>query len=318
MKKLFEKPLFHYTFVLTVVSIVCGIMIGAVNAITAPIIENNIKEAQAAAYSRVLSGLDDFEEVALTSEDPSTVVGKVIGYNAADEIIGYIYTGYTTNKYGYMRIVVSVNASGIILGADFIEINQTYQVDGTRTNLSLYVGSPIANLAPQGDIVTGATGSLNSVQQLLSDIAVSHSLTATEPPLPYAEYYGNDYVLVEDTTFSGTLVTNKYTVEGQGTVYLVTGSGEYFDGNEGSITLHVLLDNDGEIIKLLLPEEDYGHTKRAPWGTNNLTYLSYFEGLTLSQVEQVVDDNDDLQTGATNTKTLIEILLRALVSEVTA
>ena len=89
-----------------------------------------------------------------------------------------------------MRIVISVNNSGTILGAEFIEINQTLNVNGTKTNLSRYVGASIYDLEPNGDLISGATYSLTTVQVMLADVAVAHRNTVIEPELTYQDWFG--------------------------------------------------------------------------------------------------------------------------------
>jgi hypothetical protein len=182
MKKLFaEKPLLHYTFVLAMVAFVCGLVIGGVNAITEPIISNNIYEAKLKAYKAVVSELVSFEEIALDN-DPASIQSKVAVYDVEtpteDTIpIAYIYESFKTNKFGQMRVVLSVDADGVILGAVFIEIVQTYKVEATKSNLEAYIGSNISLLNPVGDIEAGATGSLNTLKEMLTDIALTHTQT---------------------------------------------------------------------------------------------------------------------------------------------
>jgi hypothetical protein len=189
MKKLFEKPSFQYTFVLAIVAIVCGLAIGLVNYATEGRIAQNIIDNKLEAYSLVLPGFDKYDEVDVDG-DPASVISKVIGKDVDGLIIGYIYEVYATNKFGYMRIVISVNNSGTILGAEFIEINQTLNVNGTKTNLSRYVGASIYDLEPNGDLISGATYSLTTVQVMLADVAVAHRNTVIEPELTYQDWFG--------------------------------------------------------------------------------------------------------------------------------
>jgi len=184
MKKLFEqKPLLHYTFVLAMVALICGLVIGGVNQVTEPIIANNIYQAKLKAYKAVVSDLVSFDELELKDE-PTSIKSKVAVYDVSkDEItedtvpIAFIYEAFQSNKYGQLRMVVSVDINGVILGAVFIEIVQTYKVDATKNNLEAYVGSNISVLNPVGDIEAGATGSLVTVRGMLSDIAISHAQT---------------------------------------------------------------------------------------------------------------------------------------------
>ncbi len=315
MKKLFEKPLFHYTFVLAMVSIVCGFAIGGVNAITEPIIENNILVAKVEAFNRVLPGLDVFEEVSVDG-DPETIVSKVIGKNESGQIIGYIYEAYATNKFGYMRIVMSISASGTILGADFIEINQSLNVEGTKTNLALYVGTSIAGLEPSGDLVTGATYSLTTVQNMLADIAVAHEHTVIAPEQPYELWFGLSYSMEIDLTFVPTdKVLSKYIVKNSsdqvvGSFYHLTGSGVY-NGPEGSIGIihvYVGLDTSGTILGIDIPKEEFGHNTTSQFLGKNVTYVNSMVGNHIL----TYGGDQDLAAGASNSRTLIDSLLDAL------
>ena len=74
-----------------------------------------------------------------------------------------------------MTIVVAIDTQGIIVGAKFLSLNQTLNLDTTRHNLSLYVGTDISDLTPNGDIVSGATYSKNTMVSILSDIASSYA-----------------------------------------------------------------------------------------------------------------------------------------------
>ena len=309
-----KKPIVHYTFVLAVVAIVCGIMISAVNAITAPIIENNILKAQAAAYQLVLPSGETFTEIT-DAEFPATVL-TVVEAKAGANVVGYIYTAYTTNKFGYMRLVVAVGSTGTILGADFIDINQTYQVDGTRTNLALYVGSPIASITPSGDIVTGATGSLNSLKALLADVATSHALVVVAPADPYEAWFGAGYSMEIDAAFVPTTqVLEKSIVKNAsdeviGAYYHLRGTAEYNSeqGSAGTVNMYVGLSSTGEILGIDLPKDEYGHT------TSNAFYpkvIAYANSIAGSNIESF-SGQGDLATGATNSKNLIDTLLTAL------
>lgn len=176
MKKLLEKPLFHYTLVLAIVSLVCGLAIGGINAVTAPVIEQNEIDATNAAYQTVLPGYASSTEVT-NQGNPQSIESIVEAKDNSGQTIGYIYIAYGANKFGSIKIVVGIDNSGQITGADFISLKQTYKLNETRTNLSYYVGSSITDLIPSGDIISGATYSLVLVQSLLEDVATAYQNT---------------------------------------------------------------------------------------------------------------------------------------------
>jgi hypothetical protein len=323
MKRLFEqKPLFHYTFVLAMVSIACGIVIGGVNAITAPIIEANLLEAKIESFEEVLQGIDSFEDLEVSDDYPNSILSVAKGFNESNEVLGYIYEAYGTNSYGSMTVVVSVDQSGKILGAQFLTIEQTLNVPGTKTNLSLYVGSNISALEPSGDIIGGATGSLSTLEGLLTDVATAHSMSVGEIIVdPLDEAYGDGYTLEVDNEFTATAhVTSKSNViQGSdvvGYMYSLTGSGEYQDGDDASIVMEIYFNVDDQIVTISLPDESYNHTSGG-FKNKNITYLSEFIGLSKDDIVSTINgDNEDITSGASNTRALIDELLEAFVSEV--
>lgn len=323
MKKLFEKkPMVYYTFVLAVVSIACGIVIGGVNALTAPVIADNLLAAKVEAFEAVLEGIDSFDEIELTDDYPNTIQSVSKGYDLSKDTLGYIYEAYSANKFGDMTIVVSVGLNGKVLGATFVAIEQSLNVPATRTNLSLYIGSNITDLTPSSDILAGATYSLETLNELLVDIAVAHSLTAEEVIIdPLDEAYGEGYILENDATFTPTThVTSKWLVKNDGAevgyMYSMLGNGDYQDGESASIVLQLYFNLDDEIVAIIFPDNRYNHSAGS-FKNKNLEYVELFKGLTKDQIQAVIDgDNSDITAGASNTRDLIDMLLEAFISEV--
>ncbi len=173
IKKLFEKQIVHHSFVLAMVALVCGLAIGGVNAFTSSIIEENQARAKTEAFEKILPGMSSFEIIELDGA-PISIQEVVRAFDSNGDILGYIYDVHKTNKFGSIRMVVSIDAEGVILGAQFITLVQTLNLGATENNLQAYVGSQIRNLVPEGDLISGVTISLNTLQELLEDIAVAH------------------------------------------------------------------------------------------------------------------------------------------------
>jgi hypothetical protein len=331
MKKFFEKDIVRFTFVLTVVSLACGLLIGAVNAITAPVIENNLLQAKLDAYESVLPGIESFTELD-TEGDPGTIVDKIEGKDQDDNVLGYIFVADGKNKYGTMTIVLSVDAEGTILGATFSAIEQTYQVEDTRNNLALFVGTTLSDLTPAGDITTGATGSLNTVMDLLSDIATAYgNLDIPEPELPddptaalFDDSLGIAYTEDDGTFTSGSALVlwkkTAYDAEDNviGSVYKLEGTGVKYDGEQGTIGLYVLLSGDGTILGYALPNAEYGHSRPGVHHSNNTAFLDSIVGDALADLSFSTDPGDipDLVAGSSNTYRLLITMLEALNGEV--
>lgn len=177
IKKLFEKQIVHHSFVLAMVALACGLVIGGVNHFTSSIIEKNLDKAKTLAFESVMQGLDSFEIVEIEGL-PISIQEVVRGYDENEDALGYIYEVFKTNKFGHLRIVVSIDENGTILGAQFLELKQTINLTATESNLDKFIGTQIKDLEPKGDLISGVTVSSQTLLELLADIAVAHDSVA--------------------------------------------------------------------------------------------------------------------------------------------
>lgn len=316
MKKLFaEKPLIHYTFVLTIVALVCGLVIGGVNAVTAPIIADNVYRAKLEAYQEVVPELVSFEELSLLDGAPASLVSKVEVFDKeltdeTKQTIAFIYEVYQTNKFGQIRFVVSVSSTGEILGASFITLEQTYKVDATTRNLQDFVGLNLSNLGAVADLETGATGSLNTLKAMFADVAVEFAESQPEPAFtePIDQLYQAFTTQTDDAAFasqttatvlSRQVVTRTSDDEVLGYIYKLTGTTQYQSDEDGagvgSISLYVHVDNENNILLVTAPSDEYNHTKGGYY-SQTLTFLGEFTGESLSDVRTI---GDTILAGAT-------------------
>jgi Na+-translocating ferredoxin:NAD+ oxidoreductase RnfG subunit len=316
MKKLFaEKPLIHYTFVLTIVALVCGLVIGGVNAITAPIIEDNVYQAKLQAYQEVVPDLVSFEDVTLLEGAPSSLVSKVEVFDKeltdeTKQTIAFIYEVYQTNKFGQIRFVVSVSSTGEILGASFVTLEQTYKQDATTRNLQDFVGLNLSNLGAVADLESGATGSLNTLKAMFADVANEFANSQPEPEFtePIDQLYQAFTTQTDDTAFasqatatvlSRQIVTKTAGGDVLGYIYKLTGTTQYQSpddgGASGSITLYVHVDNDHNILLITAPSGEYNHSKGGYY-SQTTAFLAEFTGENLSDVRTI---GDTILAGAT-------------------
>lgn len=327
MKKLFaEKPLIHYTFVLTIVALVCGLVIGGVNAITAPIIEQNIYRAKLKAYQEVVPELVSFQEVDLVSGAPRTLLSKVEVFDKELDdpektTIAFIYEVFKRNEYGPIRFVVSLNSQGVILGASFIILEQTYGTNLTEHNLQRFIGLNISTLAPLTDIRTGATGSLNTVKEMFADVAIEFAQSQPEPEFESEidQLYQAFTTVSDDASFasqttdtvlSRQVVSNTNSGATLGYIYKLSGSTQYQQGGSvASIALYVYVDNDNVILVIKAPTNEYNHTLGSFY-TATISFLDSFVGVNIFDAPST---GSDIIAGATDrTKNLIVDLLEDL------
>ncbi|MFA5560154.1 MAG: hypothetical protein WC964_00095 [Acholeplasmataceae bacterium] len=317
MKKLFEKPLIHFTLVLTIIALACGFVVGITYEITHPIIMENQRLAQLEAYERVMPGIKDIVELKPT-QPVQSVSSSIKALDKDNKEIGYVYVVNGTNGYGNMTIVISVNMNGIIQSSEFTVMNQTLNQDATRANLARYNGTPITDLEEPIGIIGGATVSFGTVKSMLADVAKVHVQVAedvTEPD-PYEDWFGEGYQLEEKVDLTGEYLQAKQVVKNSngdiiGSIYVVEGKSVYHSSSEGTIRMHVGLDNDGKVIGYHF--EVYEHTNGF-----RPDVVAYLNAEVLNTNINDFEEDEGISTGATNSSRLVIRMLTELKSEVTS
>jgi hypothetical protein len=242
--------------------------------------------------------------------------------NNQESVIGDVYLLEIKNGYGVMSLYVGIQ--GVRIYAQNITLDQTamylkniqHFIQSELNGITYDALKKVKPLDAAYDLNAGATAtdSTKSIVELVIKAVEIHFDIYVDDP--WIAYYGKDYIKEVDSTFiSNTIV--KYIINGNQTVYSVTGTGSYEGYEEiksGSITMHVLLDEKNDIIALLFPNNLYQHT--ASFLSRNTSYLNYFLGLNLTEIGLTLTTYDDFSTGATGTKELIETLLKTLLNEV--
>ncbi len=315
MRKFFEhNPIVHYTVVLTIVAIACGLLIGGINAWTAPIIEENEYSRKLASYQAVLPEMDDFEALDI-SNDPDSIEEKVEAKNADGVIIGYIININQTNGYGNIQIVIAIAADGTIISTDFLQLNQTLNLDNTRANLQMYVGQNIAD-QHNYDFLSGATRSLETLTAMMLDVQIAFSHIDIEEPVDLTTVRLERYqrLLVETAAYvditdnandPASIVVKAELWDASAAVigYAIEASAT---NNFGRIHMVIVTDENGQILAAEFVE--YGN--------------SYFETQMTTIMDNLVGDsiNSDLTDGllaapsSTDTVPTMDMLL----SDITA
>ena len=267
-----------------------------------------------------------------STRDFLVVHKKYDAVNRQDQVIGVVYevvarNGYVLDSqktYGEIKLYVGIKDDYIYVEQFQLEQTAVYVANirhYIETNFQGVLYSKVEEIMPENvaDLASGATASDSTTlikDMVLEVINIEYDLKQAEP---YEAYYGEGYEITDTLTYSDSLLKTKLTIGTSGYVYILTGNGTYigFDDvvYDGSITIEVLFDSNDEILEILLPEELYGHTKS--YSARNSNYLASFKGLTLDDIQAIIDDSADIKTGATGSRDLIDVLLEALVSEVT-
>lgn len=126
------------TLILTVITLVSGLLLGFVYDITEQPIKNAQEKAKQEAYKSVLSDAKDFEEygdfdekaaasvlseAGLTSDSINEVA---VGKDGSGETVGYVIT--VTSKEGYggdIKLSVGILSDGTVKGIEMLSISET-------------------------------------------------------------------------------------------------------------------------------------------------------------------------------------------------
>ncbi len=257
---------------------------------------------------------------------------KTVAYDKDDQKVGDVYNVKIKNAYaldteapyGVIELLVGIDVEDLVY-VSIVELDQsTWTVMGIQAYINeTFNGIPYLDVEtlPEFDAAdptagATATDSTGTIKQSVLNVIYLHYDVNVDP---YDGVLGDDYVTEVDTTFTSTThVTSKLnittsTTVPNGTIYVVTGSGEYYDGSTAAITLWVIVDENDHIFNILMPEDLYGHSPFLH--DNNLDYLDGFIGDSFADITITIGTLDG-QTGASNTNLLIQELLTALASEV--
>lgn len=131
------KNIMKNTAILTVITLVAGVLLGLVYGITKDPIALAKEKAKNEAYQTVMKEADTFDaEVVLEADKVSKlldkkgitgcIVDEVVAAKANDEIIGYIFTVTTSEGYGgNIQISVGITNDSTVTGIEILSIGET-------------------------------------------------------------------------------------------------------------------------------------------------------------------------------------------------
>lgn len=124
---------------LCLITLIAGLLLGAVYEITKKPREEQVEKAKQEAYKEVFDGADRFEELDYDGESVKAFInehgykssvanidGIVTAYDSDDNIIGYVIT--VTDKEGYggdIQFTLGIQNDGTINGISFLSISET-------------------------------------------------------------------------------------------------------------------------------------------------------------------------------------------------
>ena len=122
------KNIIKNTAILTVITLVAGLLLGYVYDITKEPIAKSKEAAKNAAYQTVMAEADTFELMEVEAADLGTGcdVDEVVAANAGSDLKGYVITTTTHDGYGGdIQVSVGVAADGTVKGIEMLSIAET-------------------------------------------------------------------------------------------------------------------------------------------------------------------------------------------------
>ena len=117
------------TLILTVITLVSGLLLGAVYQVTKDPIEARAEQTKQEAYSAVLSEAKSFEELSLpegTGDEMNTVTALIKGTRDDGSDAGYVVL--VTSHMGYggdISMAVGVDEEGTVKGLEILDLSET-------------------------------------------------------------------------------------------------------------------------------------------------------------------------------------------------
>lgn len=122
------KNIIKNTAILTVITLVAGLLLGYVYDITKEPIAKSKEAAKNAAYQTVMAEADTFELMEVEAADLGTGcdVDEVVAANAGSELKGYVITTTTHDGYGGdIQVSIGIAADGTVKGIEMLSIAET-------------------------------------------------------------------------------------------------------------------------------------------------------------------------------------------------
>ncbi len=162
--------------VLTAICLVTAAILGAVNHISAPIIERNAANAIKDSLGEVLEGAQDFESVPLDVAEgiPETVTGIYTGEGGA---VVTVETTTTYSKNGPLSFTVGITADGKISG---IKVTNYTETKDFKDYPQGFVGKN-SEEAQKADTFSGVTISSTAFKRALDDAFTALKLVSGGP-----------------------------------------------------------------------------------------------------------------------------------------
>lgn len=177
------------TLILTVITLVAGVGLGAVYEVTKEPIKQASENAKQVAYQQVITEADSFEEYAGFDEEESesvlsdagvtgNTINEVMVAKKAGETIGYVITSTTNEGYGgEIKISTGILSDGTVTGIAFLSISETAGL-GMNAEKPEFSDQFADKLVAEYTVVNdGGSGAENEIDALSGATITSNAVT---------------------------------------------------------------------------------------------------------------------------------------------
>ena len=131
------NKIIKHTIILTIITLVSGVALGAVYEITKAPIANAQEEAKQEAYKQVFEDADSFDDLEVDAKeaaeavkaagvDDGAEINEAVEAKQGGETIGYVITATDPNGYGGdIQVSVGIQNDGTVNGIAILSINET-------------------------------------------------------------------------------------------------------------------------------------------------------------------------------------------------
>lgn len=180
------KKILKDTGILTVITIISGLLLGIAFNITNPIIEARKLEEKKAAYSAIFSADTNFEDgSALLEKAPEVLAAAgcseeitdvLIAKDASGNVIGYAMSISTNGFGGELVIAYGYGVDGTTMGVDILSHSETPNL-GARATEPEFKGQYAGKLVEAFTVVKGGAAADNEINAISGASRTSNAVT---------------------------------------------------------------------------------------------------------------------------------------------
>ena len=174
------KNIIKNTAILTVITLVAGVLLGYVYDITKEPIAQAKEAAKKAAYQTVMADADTFETLKVETADLGTGcdVNEVVTAKAGDEVKGYIITTTGDGYGGDIQVSVGIAVDGTVKGIEMLSISETPGL-GMNANKPEFKAQYADKLVDAFVVTKTGAAADNEIDAITSATVTSNAVTNT-------------------------------------------------------------------------------------------------------------------------------------------